>query len=178
MPKIELKNVTKRWGGFYAVENLNLSIDDASFVTLLGPSGCGKTTLLRMIAGLETPDEGEIWLDDVCVFSGKQKINLPPEKRNLGFVFQDFALWPHMTVFENVAFGLRAPQRICRAECATRCAPYIWRTLKSAILTSCPAVSSSASPLPAPLPFSRGAFCLTNRFPRWMRCSGRKCGTS
>ena len=70
-------------------------------------SGCGKTTLLRMIAGLETPDEGEIWLDDTCVFSKERRIDLPPEKRGLGFVFQDFALWPHMTVFENVAFGLR-----------------------------------------------------------------------
>ena len=79
-----------------------------SFTTLLGPSGCGKTTLLRMIAGLETPDEGEIWLDDTCVFSKERRIDLPPEKRDLGIVFQDFALWPHMTVFENVAFGLRA----------------------------------------------------------------------
>ena len=61
-----------------------------------------------MIAGLETPDSGEIWFDERCVFSREKKINLPPEKRGLGFVFQDFAIWPHMTVFENVAFGLRA----------------------------------------------------------------------
>lgn len=66
------------------------------------------TTLLRMIAGLETPDSGEIWFENRCVFSSEKKINIPPEKRGLGFVFQDFALWPHMTVFENVAFGLRA----------------------------------------------------------------------
>ena len=89
MPKIELKNVTKRWGGFYAVENLNLSIDDASFVTLLGPSGCGKTTTLRMIAGLETPTSGRIEIGDTVVFDSDLGINIPPNKRKVGFLFQN-----------------------------------------------------------------------------------------
>ncbi len=106
--EIRLKGITKSFDGKQVIHATTLTIQDGSFTTLLGPSGCGKTTLLRMIAGLETPDEGEIWLDERCVFSQRQKINMPPEKRNLGFVFQDFALWPHMTVFENVAFGLRA----------------------------------------------------------------------
>ena len=106
--KIELKEIGKYFGNDFQIEHLNMTIESKEFTTFLGPSGCGKTTILRMIAGLETPDEGEIWFDDICVFSSKRKINLPPEKRNLGFVFQDFALWPHMTVFENVAFPLRA----------------------------------------------------------------------
>lgn len=106
--RIEIKDVTKAFSGKTVIHHNSLIINSGEFTTLLGPSGCGKTTLLRMIAGLETPDSGEIYFDDLCVFSDKKGINLPPEKRHLGFVFQDFALWPHMTVFENVAFGLRA----------------------------------------------------------------------
>ncbi len=106
--QITIRNISKSFDGQTVIQPLDLTIDSGSFTTLLGPSGCGKTTLLRMLAGLETPDTGEIYLADRCVFSAERAINLPPEKRGLGFVFQDFALWPHMTVFENVAFGLRA----------------------------------------------------------------------
>ena len=103
-----MKNISKSYDKVDVIKNLDLQIADKEFTTLLGPSGCGKTTVLRMIAGLETPTSGEIYFDDKCVFSDKKGINIPPEKRNIGFVFQDFALWPHLTVFENVAFGLRA----------------------------------------------------------------------
>lgn len=106
MPKIELKNVTKKFGKFVAVDDLNMVIDDRSFVTLLGPSGCGKTTTLRMIAGLETPTEGEIIINDKIVFSSEKGIDIPPDKRDVGFLFQNYALWPHMTVYKNIAFGL------------------------------------------------------------------------
>ena len=109
--EIRLTNITKSFGGKQVIAPTTLTIESGSFTTLLGSSGCGKTTLLRMIAGLETPDSGEIWFDDHCVFVKEKKIDTPPEKRGLGFVFQDFALWPHMTVFENVAFGLRAQNR-------------------------------------------------------------------
>lgn len=105
--KIVLNNIVKSFSGKTVIDGINLSMESGAFTTLLGPSGCGKTTLLRMIAGLETPDQGEIYFDDRCVFSSSKRMNLPPEKRGLGFVFQDFALWPHMTIFENVAFGLR-----------------------------------------------------------------------
>ena len=106
MARIELTHVTKRWGGFYAVDDLDLVIEDNAFVTLLGPSGCGKTTTLRMIAGLETPTTGRITIDDVVVFDSDAGINVPANKRRVGFLFQNYALWPNMTVYQNIAFGL------------------------------------------------------------------------
>lgn len=110
MPKIILEHVTKRWKGFYAVDDLNLTMDDCSFVTLLGPSGCGKTTTLRMIAGLETPTSGKITIGDEVVFDSERGINVPANKRNVGFLFQNYALWPHMTVYKNIIFGLQEVQ--------------------------------------------------------------------
>ena len=106
MPEIILTDVTKRWGNFYAVEHLDLKIEDNAFVTLLGPSGCGKTTTLRMIAGLETPTSGRIEIGDTVVFDSERGINVPANKRRVGFLFQNYALWPNMTVYQNISFGL------------------------------------------------------------------------
>lgn len=107
MPEIILTNVTKRWGNFYAVDDLSLTIDNNAFVTLLGPSGCGKTTTLRMIAGLETPTSGKITIDGEVVFDSAAGINIPANKRKVGFLFQNYALWPNMTVYQNISFGLK-----------------------------------------------------------------------
>ena len=106
MPKIVLEHVTKRWGDFYGAKDLNFTIEDREFITLLGPSGCGKTTTLRMIAGLETPTEGRIIIGDKVVFDAENGINLSPARRDIGFLFQNYALWPHMTVYKNIRFGL------------------------------------------------------------------------
>src|SRR5690606_13058698 len=96
--QVELRAVTKRFGGFTAVDDVNLNVRAGEFLTLLGPSGCGKTTLLRMIAGFETPDEGSVLLE------GKDVTQAPPYRRNVNQVFQSYALFPHLTVRENVAF--------------------------------------------------------------------------
>lgn len=100
MALLELKNITRRFGGFTAVDDVSLGIEPGEFFTLLGPSGCGKTTILRMIAGFDAPDAGEIFLDGVSL------AGVPPEKRPLHTVFQSYALFPHMTVAGNVAFPL------------------------------------------------------------------------
>ena len=107
MPKIILENVTKRWGGFFGVDNLSMELEDNGFITLLGPSGCGKTTTLRMIAGLETPTTGKIKIGDRVVFDSDEGINVSAANRHVGFLFQNYALWPHMTVYKNITFGLQ-----------------------------------------------------------------------
>lgn len=103
---ITIKHLTKRFGSVVAVDDFSLTIEAGAFLTLLGPSGCGKTTLLRCIAGLEDPDGGEIYIGDKLVFSHDQGISVPSGKRDLGLVFQNYALWPHMTVRKNMTFAL------------------------------------------------------------------------
>ncbi len=104
---IEFVEVTKRFGTALAVDRMSFVVARGELFTLLGPSGCGKTTTLRLIAGLEEPDEGEILLNGTPIASPKRGIFVPPDKRQMGMVFQSYAIWPHLTVFENVAFPLR-----------------------------------------------------------------------
>lgn len=103
---ITVKNLTKKFGNVVAVNNVSVTVEPGTFLTLLGPSGCGKTTLLRCISGLEDPDEGEIYIGDKLVYSHVKGISLAPGKRDLGLVFQNYALWPHMNVYKNLAFAL------------------------------------------------------------------------
>ena len=100
MVEVTLEGLTKTFGSIVAVDNVGLKIEESEFFTLLGPSGCGKTTMLRMVAGFYRPDKGRIYFDN------KLMNDVPPEKRNTGMVFQNYALWPHMSVFNNVSFGL------------------------------------------------------------------------
>ena len=99
--EVVVQNVTRTYGDFTALDNVSLSIEKGEFFSILGPSGCGKTTLLRLISGFDQPDSGKILLGN------KEVTFLPPEKRNVNTIFQNYALFPHMTVFENVAFSLR-----------------------------------------------------------------------
>jgi len=103
---IIIRNLTKKFGNVVAVNNVSLTIEPGAFLTLLGPSGCGKTTLLRCISGLEDPDDGEIVIGEKLVYSHVKGISLPPGQRDLGLVFQNYALWPHMTVYKNITFAL------------------------------------------------------------------------
>ena len=107
MAQLELRGVGKRYGQTEAVIDFNLTVADGEFVTLLGPSGCGKTTTLRMVAGFIQPTTGEILLDERAISTAGTRTHLPPEQRNMGMVFQSYAVWPHKNVFENIAYPLR-----------------------------------------------------------------------
>ncbi|WP_265520080.1 ABC transporter ATP-binding protein [Nitratireductor luteus] len=109
MAEISIRNVAKRFGDFTALHSIDLTVADQEFMVLLGASGCGKTTLLRIIAGLESPSQGEVWI------GGGRVDHLPPRQRGIAMVFQNYAVFPHLTVFENIAFGLRM-QKLAEGE--------------------------------------------------------------
>ena len=117
MAVLELESLTKRFGRVAAVDDLSLTIDHGLLVCLLGPSGCGKTTTLRLIAGFTDPDAGSIRVGRRTISApGRRE---PPERRNMSMIFQSYALWPHMTIFENIAYGLTL-RRVGKAELARR----------------------------------------------------------
>ena len=116
---IEIDDLVVRYGETVAVNGVVFQVRRGEHLTLLGPSGCGKTTTLRAIAGLETPSAGEIRIDGRAVYSSARRVNLPPEQRELSMVFQSYAIWPHMTVAENVAYGLKL-RKVPRDEIARR----------------------------------------------------------
>ena len=119
MAGIQIERLTKRFGAMTAVRDLSLEVRDREFVTLLGPSGCGKTTLLRLIAGFIAPDEGVIRVG-AAVLSTPARV-VPPEQRAMGMVFQNYAVWPHKTVYQNVAFGLEV-RKVAKADIRPRVA--------------------------------------------------------
>ena len=111
MPELNVQGLVKKFAEVGAVNDISFNVESGKLLTLLGPSGCGKSTTLRCIAGLENPDRGEITLDGMPIFSAKSKVNTPTEQRNLGMVFQSYAIWPHMTVYDNIAYPLKVRKR-------------------------------------------------------------------
>lgn len=107
MSEVKINHVYKRYGSITVVDDFNLEVKDGEFISILGPSGCGKTTTLRMVAGFERATEGTISIGDTVVSSSEQGIFVPPEKRGIGMVFQSYAVWPHMTVADNVGYPLK-----------------------------------------------------------------------
>lgn len=107
MASIKFDNISFAYGEKQILKNFSLEVDDSQIMCLVGPSGCGKTTLIRCLLGFNKPSTGEIWVGDRCVFSSTRRINVPPERRGIGVVFQDYAVWPHMTVLENVSYPMK-----------------------------------------------------------------------
>lgn len=107
MAKVQFYDVSFSYGDKMIIQNLSLEVNDGEIMGVIGPSGCGKTTLIRLLCGFIKPETGSIFIGETCVFDAKKRINIPPERRNIGVVFQDYAVWPHLTVLENVMYPLK-----------------------------------------------------------------------
>ena len=167
---IQLVSLTKRFTDV-AVDNIDLAVDSGEFFSLLGPSGCGKTTTLRLVAGFEQPTSGRILLD------GIDMTGVPPHKRNVNTVFQSYALFPFLTVFDNVAFGLRY-QKLDKGETSPPrlrgAGPGRAALVREAPAGPCPVASSSGWRWPGPWCSARPCCCSTSRSARWTpSCAGR-----
>jgi ABC-type branched-subunit amino acid transport system ATPase component len=171
MDYIEVKGLTKIFGkDVIAVQNANFNLQYGEFISLLGPSGCGKSTILNMISGLIEPTEADIFVDGKCFFSHRESINVPTEKREMGMVFQDFALWPHLNVFENVAFGLRL-RKVSSKEIKKK----VHEASRIDSPKSCPAVSNNGLPSPELLSYHPRCCCSMNPLVRWMPSCAKAC---
>lgn len=162
---IRLHHLRKSFGETTAVAGIDLEIRDGEFFSMLGPSGSGKTTVLRLIAGFETPTEGRVEL------AGQEVTGLAPFERDVHTVFQDYALFPHMSVEQNVAYALKVrgcPGRSGRCGHARRSARCVWRASADGVRPSCPEGSASGSLSPGPSSAVPGCCCSTNRSGRWI----------
>ena len=115
MADVRFENITFHYGDKCILKNFSLSVEESQIMCLVGPSGCGKTTLVRCLLGFIKPETGSIYVGDKCLFSAEKKINVPPEYRHIGVVFQDYAVWPHMTVLENILYPMKK-MRMNKAE--------------------------------------------------------------
>jgi len=174
---LQIQDLVKDFNGFKAVNSVNLDIAKGEIFALLGSSGCGKSTLLRMLAGFETPTSGRI------ILNGQDLARLPPYQRPMNMMFQSYALFPHLTVWENIAFGLKReglPKDLIaeRVEAKLKLVHSNWcnwASTRSASRTSSPAGSSSVSRWRAALPSSRSCCCWTSPWARWTRsCAKRR----
>lgn len=159
---VELKNISVAFDGEQVLDGLDLEIKDKEFITLLGPSGCGKTTTLRLIAGFLEPDGGEI------LFEGKKINGVPAYKRQVNTIFQRYALFPHLNVYENIAFGLRVkkrPEKEIKEKVAEMLRLVNLTGLEKRHIDTLRAVSSSVWLLPAPLQTTPRCCCSTSRLP-------------